>query len=559
MIEHLSIKNFAVIRELEVPFSPGLNVITGETGSGKSILIDAIGLLVGGRAAGDMVRTGEAVAVVEGEFVHDGSKRLVRRLVRAGGASRSFVDDAPLKLAELESLSGSWVDLHGQHEHQSLLRVATHIDYLDDYAGLRPDREVLAHTYHHLVRVSRELAELTTQLARDKELHELHVFQLRELDAAHLSPAEEAALDKEHKLLSQADELHRLLATLEQRLQKDQTAVAGELSSLLKKLDRFAGLSEELDAITKRLTSLRVEAEDVAYEVGRFGTTVKPDPRRLSELEGRLAELEALKRKYGGTIESALRQMADLREAVDRFAASDERLGQLQTDRTRLEEAYAAECLALSSQRNEARGQLAQAIMDVLARLDMPGTEIVVRQDQTLATGGLCVIDGQAYESDSRGYDQVEFYISPNPGEDLRPLAKIASGGEVSRIMLGIKTVLAEFDPVGTLIFDEIDSGISGSTAESVGVALADLARSRQVIVITHLPQIAARGSHHLTISKRVEAGRTMSRVQVVENESRQREVARLLSGADITNASLDQAAELLASPSGEPALKPDG
>ncbi len=551
MLKRLLVKNLAIIRDLEVSFSPGLNLITGETGAGKSILIDAIGLLVSGRAPGDLVRTGEDTAVVEGEWMAGEKTRLVRRIVRTGGASRIFLDEEPIKLADLESLTGSLVDLHGQHEHQSLLRVRTHLDFLDAYAGLLPDRQVLAHTYQHLVQVNEELRRLETQVEKDRELDELHRYQLQELEAAGLAAGEEEELAREHKILSGADELHRLLTDLEQRLQKDERSVAGELGGLLKQLDRFAQLSPELERLGERLSTLKVDLEDLAYEAGRYSATVNPDPRRLAEIDDRLGQLEAIKRKYGGTIDTALEKLAWLKEVVNSHTASGERLARLKEDRVRQREAYAVQCQALSQQRKAAGAQLEGDIRDTLARLDMPGTRLEIRIENQLSENGACLIEGQTYRGDERGFDQVEFYISPNPGEELRPLAKIASGGEISRIMLAIKTVLAAYDPVGCLIFDEIDNGISGSTAETVGIALKELARSRQVICITHLPQIAAQGDHHLLMSKEVVKGRTLTRAQVVQGEERRKEVARLLSGVELTQASLDQATELLASPSG--------
>ena len=335
--------------------------------------------------------------------------------------------------------------------------------------------------------------------------------------------------------------------------------MTGELSGLLKQLGRFVHLSPELAQLDARLASLKVELEDLAYEVARYGATVNPDPRRLAGIEDRLGQLEAIKRKFGGTIASALEKLAWLREAVSRYAASDERLVQLQAEQTRQQAAYAAQCQEVSRQRRAARGKLEQDIQGTLARLDMPGTRFEVRIENLPAEGGACLIEGRAYKSDERGYDQVEFYISPNPGEELRPLARIASGGEISRIMLGIKTVLAAYDPVGCLVFDEIDNGISGSTAETVGAALEELARTRQVVCITHLPQIAARGERHLSMDKLVKGGRTLSRVRMVTGEERRREIARLLSGAEITRASLEQAAELLAPSSAGREVSVDG
>ncbi len=548
MIKKLLIKNLAIIQELEVSFSPGLNIITGETGSGKSILIDAIGLLVGGRATSDIVRTGENTAVIEGELDGADDSWLIRRIVRTSGTSRIYVDEEPAKLGELETLTDSLVDLHGQHEHQTLLRVTTHIDFLDAYAGLLLDREVLAHTYRQFIQLKGDLQRLSTQVENERELHELHQFQLKELEEAELTRHEEDKLTQELNLLSQAEELQHLLAHIEHHLQSDEASLIGELASLLKQLDRFTQLSPELTKMSERLTSLKIEFGDIAYEASRFRETVKADPRRLVEIEERLGQLESIKRKFGGTIDSALEKLDWLKKAVSQHVASDERLNRLKDEQERQQEAYSSQCRELSRQRRAAVERLEQEIQDTLARLDMPGTRFDVKIENVPMESGACIIDNQAYKSDERGYDQVEFYISPNPGEELRPLARIASGGEISRIMLGIKTVLSAYDPVSCLIFDEIDNGISGSTAETVGTALQNLAQSRQIICITHLPQIAARGDYHISMNKTVVKGRTLSQAKKVAGEERKREIARLLSGAEITRASLDQAKELLVS-----------
>lgn len=554
MIKRLYIKNLAIIKELEVSFGPGLNVITGETGSGKSILIDAMGLLLGGRTSGDIIRTGEDAAVVEGEWSSGDETWLIRRNLRTNGASRSFLNDEPIKLTDLASSTATLVDLHGQHEHQSLLRVGTHIDFLDAFAGLLPEREVLSHTYSRLIELNTQLADLTHRIEQDKELYELHQYQLQELEAAAPVPQEEHELTKEHERLSQAEALHDILTRTEVRLQSDETSVAAELGGLLKKLERFAHLSPELAQLSERFASVKVELEDMAYEAGRYGATVHADPRRLAQIEERLGELETIKRKYGGSLEAAREKMNQLRGLVESYAASDERLARLREEQQRQQSAYSAQCQALSAQRRAACVNLQGDIVATLARLDMPGTRFEVRISNEPSATGVCHIAGQTYRSDERGYDHAEFYISPNPGEELRPLAKTASGGEISRIMLGIKTVLTAYDPVDCLIFDEIDSGISGATAETVGAALEELARSRQVICITHLPQIAARGAYHLIVTKELHQGRTLSRIRVLTDHERQEEIARLLSGSQITQASMDQARELLAPFHGSPA-----
>jgi DNA repair protein RecN (Recombination protein N) len=316
VLKRLLVKNLAIIKDLEVAFGPGLNIITGETGSGKSILIEAMGLLAGGRAAADIIRTGESTAVLEGEFQHGKDSLVIRRLVRAGGASKIFLNEEPTRIADLETVTGSLLDLHGQHEHQSLLRVDTHIDFLDAYAGLIPDREVLAHTYRNLARAKKEVEELSAQVKKEKELHELHQYQGMELGEAGLSANEELEITREYELLSNADELHRLLTTLGSRLHKDDMSLAAEVGGYLKQLDKFVSLSTELEQLRQRFSELKVELEDLAYEFGRYGENVNPDPPRMAEIENRLGVLETIKRKYGGTIEAALEKLAWLQDRI---------------------------------------------------------------------------------------------------------------------------------------------------------------------------------------------------------------------------------------------------
>ena len=559
MISRLYIKNLAVVRELEVTFHEGLNIISGETGSGKSMLIEALSLLLGGRVSSEIVRTGEKAAVVEGELKTGSDTWLVRRVIRVGGASRIFLNDEPVKLATLEERIAPLVDLHGQHEHQSLLRVATHLEFLDAYAGLSAERQQLAGTYQRLIEVRDAYQQLKADLHRDRDQYQLRQFQLNELQEAQMAPDEEEALTREQRLLSQAGELSALLRVLQERLQLADSSITGELGGLQKQLGQFAPLAPELGELAARMSSLNLELADLAYELQRFGDTVKVNPARLAEVDERLGVLEGIKRKYGGSLAAALDHQAQLLNQISAYSAGDERLARLKGELSELQGAYAQQCRELSRSRGAARDRLAGDIVRSLAALDMPKARFEVRTENIAQEGGLCVLDGQAYKSDQRGYDQVEFYLSPNPGEDLRPLARIASGGEVSRIMLGIKTVLAAFDPVGTLIFDEIDSGISGSTAETVGTALERLAEKRQVICITHLAQIASRGDHHIIMSKSVENGRTVSRSQAITGEGRRREVARLLSGAEITSASLDQARLLLAGRRSEEVLAGHG
>ncbi|MCH7575889.1 MAG: DNA repair protein RecN [Candidatus Marinimicrobia bacterium] len=546
MIKRLSIRNLAIIRELDVFFGPQLNMITGETGAGKSVLIGAVSLLLGGRAGHDLVRSGADMAVIEGEFINKDATWVVRRLIKPGGASRAFVDEEPIKLADLAAKAESWVDLHGQHEHQSILRVPTHLEFLDAYAGLMQQREVLANLYRSLIETRLRREQLSSDAERFRQDKELQEFQLSELVEADLKPGEEELLAAELKLLSQAGNLSVVLEEINRHLESNERSIAGELGHLTRQLDPFTDLDADLANMRKRLDAVRVEVGDLGFESKRYQSTVRIDPERQQEVEERMATLETVKRKYGGTLDQAMLKREELEASVDLAVNSDEELSRLKGEVDRLTIDYSQQCVSLSDARQEATDTLAREIVSTLSALDMPAVKFEVRMSRKTADGGLCVIDGDHFKSDERGCDQVEYYMSANEGEVLRPLAKTASGGEISRTMLGIKSVLAEYDPVGCLIFDEIDSGISGSTAYRVGSAIEALSRERQVICISHLPQIASQGERHFRVSKSQVDGRTESAISELSKQERRQEIARLLSGPEITPASLEQADLLL-------------
>lgn len=546
MLKKLHIKNLAIIDELEVEFNPNLNILTGETGSGKSIIINAISLLLGGKASPEMVRGGSDTAIVEGEFFIEGTSHIIRRVIRANGTSRAFLDDEPLNLNMLESETQSYVDLHGQHDHQLLLKPSTHVDFLDAYAGILADRQVLADTYDHLRSATNEIKMLENQRQANKSDQEYKRQQLAELEAANLDIDEEIVITSEHRLLSKAEELRAALTTIDRRFTRDDLSLSGAITDIARQISNFADISPELASLSDRVQSLEVDLTELAFDISRYGDTVVSNPNRLAELDERIGQLETIKRKYGGSVESALHTLDQLRKAVADFTNSDSRLTLLREEHGRLQKAYSSQCKSISQQRYMAREPLCREIVNDLASLDMPGTQFEVRIDHAVDSAGLCKIDGERFAGDSRGYDRVEFFISPNKGEMVRPLAKVASGGEISRTMLGIKTVLAEYDQVHSLVFDEIDTGISGATAGAVGEALEKLARSRQVICITHLPQIAACNSRHLTVTKQFNNDRARVRIKPVSGIDRQTEIARLLSGADITETGMAQAAELL-------------
>ncbi|MEE9465391.1 MAG: AAA family ATPase, partial [Candidatus Neomarinimicrobiota bacterium] len=340
MIKRLYIKNLAIIRELQVTFRSGLNIITGETGAGKSILIDSLGLLLGGRVSSDIIRTGEQSAVVEGEFSDGRHSLLVRRVIRPGG-SRIFLNDEPVKLADLEERVAPLVDLHGQHEHQSLLRIDTHLDFLDAFAGLLPERGKLEQTYQRLMALRYEFRKLEKEHRSEGEKHELRQFQLRELESAGIVPDEEQALTNELQLLSQAGELTALIQSLDDRLRQADTSIAGELGGYQKQLKRYAPLAPELGDLAARLEALNLELGDLAFELRRFGESVRANPARLAEVEERLGLLEGIKRKYGGSLATALVRREELREKTQSYTAGDQRLAGLREELATLKVDYA--------------------------------------------------------------------------------------------------------------------------------------------------------------------------------------------------------------------------
>ncbi|MFC1481502.1 DNA repair protein RecN [Candidatus Neomarinimicrobiota bacterium] len=546
MLTRLYIKNLAIIAESEIEFASGLNIITGETGAGKSILINALSLVLGGRASAELIRTGEDTAIIEGYFSTESGPLVIRRVLRSNGASRIFVNDEPMKLTELAEATAGVVDLHGQHDHQSLLHVRTHLEYLDAFGGLVTHKSNLAAVYAELKKAESELAKTMAMLTRNRELHELHQFQLNELQAAQGDLEIESALQKEHQLLSQAEALKRVLTSLEQSLTGESPGVNATIAGLQRQLEQFTYLGSELTSLAERIAAAKIELDDVAFDLSRYSSTISPDRERLAELDERLAQVETMKRKYGGSAISALEHLGQLEKEVDDFGNAGQNVTALKSRCQELTARYSQLCTELSAERTDAAGRLSQEIVGTLAELHMPAALFDVRINHTAHLEGECIINGERFQCDETGYDQVEFYISANPGEELRPLARIASGGEISRTMLGIKQALVKGDPVATLVFDEIDSGISGSTADVVGKALRKLSKTKQIICITHLAQIAAQGNHHIQVSKSHTGARTISLANPLDNDSRRREIARLLSGTDISPASLIQADNLL-------------
>jgi DNA repair protein RecN (Recombination protein N) len=537
MIRFLSVNNLAVIDRLDVEFAPGLTVLTGETGAGKSILVGAVGLLVGGRASADLVRTGEDTATVQAVFDKpDGGEVIVRREVSAQGRSRAFVDGALVTTAALRDAAGALVDLHGQHEHQVLLDPAAHLDLLDEYAGLTRRREDVAARFREWQQIRDERQRLAASEQQKSSRAEFLAFQLAEIDKAAPQPGEDEELSTSRQVLANADRLQRLSEEAYSALYEGDEAALPALGAVWKKVGELAGLDPKFHPYLEARDAVKSQLEDMAFFLRSYSQTIDASPGRLQEIEDRLALLERLKKKHGPSLADVIARAAALTRELHDIEHATERLAELDAALNGARIAYEREAGDLSVRRRSAASEFVRAIEKALADLAMAKTRCEVR-----------FADGRGEEAwTERGMDVAEFYISPNPGEELRPLAKIVSGGELSRIMLALRTLASTDAPGKTLIFDEVDAGIGGAVADVVGARLRLLGDRFQVLCITHLPQIAAYGSTHFRIEKSVKSGRTSTSVARVAGAERESEIARMMGGADVSAAVLAGAREMI-------------
>ena len=537
MIRFLSVHNLAVIDRLELEFQPGLNVLTGETGAGKSILVGAVGLLVGGRASADLVRTGEETASVQAVFEKpDGGEVIVRREISAQGRSRAFVDGGLVTGAGLRDAAGWLVDLHGQHEHQVLLDPAAHLELLDEFAGLAPERASVGAAFRVWQQVRDERARLAASEQQKTSRAEFLSFQLAEIDKAAPKPGEDDELAATRLVLANADRLQRLCADAYTTLYDGDEAALPALGTVWKKVTELASLDPKFGPYLEARDAVKSQLEDLAFFLRSYAQDIDASPARLQEIEDRLALLERLKKKHGPSLAHVIEKASSLRRELHDIEHATERAAELDAALAMSAAAYERIAAALSARRQAAAHEFSKAIEKALADLAMPKTRCEVRFAAGRGENGWT----------ERGVDEAEFYMSPNPGEDVRPLARVASGGELSRIMLALKTLASTDAPGKTLIFDEVDAGIGGAVADVVGARLRLLGDRFQVLCITHLPQIAAYGSTHFQIEKSVRGGRTSTSVTRVDGLEREAEIARMMGGAAVSAAVLAGAREMI-------------
>ena len=538
MLRFLSIRNLAVIDRLELEFESGLNVLTGETGAGKSILVGAVGLLVGGRASAELVRTGEEQAAVEAVFEDpDGGELVVRRDISAQtGRSRAFLNGSLVTSAGLREAAAPLVDLHGQHEHQVLLDPAAHLDLLDAFGGFDAERAAVAEGFAQVQALTAERDRLALDMREKARREEYLQFQLAEIRRAAPQPGEDEELATSRQVLGNAERLQRLCAEAYTELYEGDTAALPALASVWKRVGELASIDPQFQPYVAARDAVKSQLEDLAYFLRSYAAEFDASPARLQEVEDRLAVLERLKKKHGPTLQEVIDTEASLSRELSSLEQSGERAATLDAEIERACAAYQREAEALSNRRRRAAGEFSERLVASLADLAMPRTRCEVR---------FAPARGRDSWS-ARGIDEAEFYISPNPGEDLRPLARIASGGELSRLMLALKTLASTDAPGKTLIFDEVDAGIGGTVADIVGARLRELAGQCQVLCITHLPQIAAYGGTHYRIEKALKDGRTITSVSRLGVREREAELARMIAGAEVSASVRASAREML-------------
>jgi DNA repair protein RecN (Recombination protein N) len=568
MLKSLSIINYALIERTEASFGAGLNIVTGETGAGKSIFVGALGLLLGDRASSDLIRKGENKAIVEGVFdvadrrdvleilergdLDAADELIVRRELSRKGANRNFVNDSPAPLTVVKALGDRLVDLHGQHEHQSLLRQATHVEFLDAFADAAEPLARYREARRALRAKTDELAELREREATLKERKEFYEFQLKEIDRVDPTENEDEEIEAELSVLENAERLFEAAANAFRTTYDDDRSAYNRLNEAREEFEEAARFDPAFAERLEELDSAIALVESVANFARDYRGAADLDPRKLDALRERAAELSRLKKKYGGELATVFERRDEMRREVELATDFEANVGAIVEDIERRRGEASAAAKRLSEIRRGAAKNLSEACERALATLGLEGATF----ETTISTipaadddADALTIDGAFVKSNARGCDEVEFLLSANAGEDAKPLAKVASGGEVSRIMLALKSVLARANEARTLIFDEIDVGVSGRIARKVGETLRDLSTREQVLAITHLPQIAGLADAHYAVEKVEQDGRTVSRLRKLTDDERVREVAKLLSGETITDSALESARDLIGKP----------
>jgi len=530
MINKIYIKDYAIVRELDLPFFDGFTVITGETGAGKSLIVKALSLALGSKAEKTDVRSGQERSVVE---VSLSNQKNYRRLLSKGGRIKSYVDEEPLSEESYRELVYSFADFHGQNEQQLIMNSRTHIDFLDRFCKNENKLSAIEKIYNELIFTKEDLAKKLELSKQSNDKKDFLEFQLNEIQLISPKLNEDEELTAEFKRLNNSEETINAIQKLNQSLTEHDHSIYKQLYSAIDELEGLSKYDKKLSNFLDALKQSSMSIQESSSGLVEYLDQIESDPSKLSEVNDRLQSIESLKRKYGGSIESVIDHVEKIKIDLDELSGLDQTIEQLKSALNELISKYIELADGLSLNRSQMAKKLSSQIESTMEKLNMDGATFTVQirqkpsQDETIKHNNVNVKFGP------KGYDDVEFYLSANPGEAIKPLSKIASGGEVSRIMLSIKSVLKEDDPVQTLIFDEIDSGISGEAADKVANALKALSKEKQVICITHLPQIASLADNHLFVGKKVVDSKTYVDALYLNDDQKISAVAKLFSGSD--------------------------
>ena len=552
MLSLLHIENIALIQSADIRFEPGFNVLTGETGAGKSIVIDSIGAVLGERTSRELIRTGAKSALVtavftqvpplpwleENGFPTGEEELLLQRELQGDGRNVCRIDGKLVTVAQLRELGRQLLNIHGQHDGQQLLDPASHLGYLDQFGGCQPLLESYQEAYRKWHDIRREMDKLQMDEAERSRRVDTLNYQIQELERAQLKAGEDEELSARRTLLRSAGRLMEAVQSAEFALSgdEDRDGACSLIAQAEGEVQGVSSISPELAELSEKLTALRCAADDAADTLRDLSRSFDFSPGELDQVEERLDLLYRLRKKYGPTVEDMLSYLDRCRKELDQIQYADDTLARLEKDLKKAQKEAARRGEVLSQARREAAGALQARVQEELRQLDMPKVRF---QTEFTPKGGEAGMD-------ETGLDEVQFLMSANLGEALKPIQKVASGGELARIMLALKNVLAEGDQIGTLVFDEVDTGVSGRAAQKVAEKMAQVARGKQVLCVTHLPQIAAMADTHFSVQKGEREGRTYTRLERLDRSQRREELARLIGGASITPSLLESAEELL-------------
>lgn len=535
MIRYLSIKNFATIENTEIEFNDGLNIITGETGAGKSIVIEAVSLALGSRADTTFIRSGADKAVIQMIAEHKGSEYVITRQISSSGKNICRINDEVVTLGHLSMVCKKLADIHGQYDHQSLLNPEYHIKLLDLYHKdkILPAKETVKKLYENYSMLKVQLRNITLKSEKNKREQDFMQFELDELKDASLRPGEDEELEEKISLLQNSEKIYENLAGAYQMSSEDEYSVISALKKISDMVTETAPYSSELEELSERLNELYYDFEDICSSIRDSRDNAVFSPEELDAYIFRIETINRLKNKHGKSIVQLLSYQEELEKTLSELENSDEIQEELKKQLSKCENALTASCEKLSAARKQAAEELEKEITRELKQLNFNDAEFSISFTE-------------ADTFSPEGTDIAEFMISTNRGEPLKPLSRIASGGEMSRIMLAFKKIVGDYDEIPTMIFDEIDSGISGITASIVGKKLREISENHQIICITHLPQIAAFGEHNYKIQKSSDDKMTYTTVSALSENEKTNEIARLLGGANITDTTLKSAKELI-------------